>query len=73
MAEGSAAGLALIEAIKDDPSLKDYHLLFGVRGDLLSRLERHSEAAAEFRREAATRNVRERDYMLERAEAAEQL
>lgn len=73
MAEGPAAGLALIEAIKDDPSLKDYHLLFGVRGDLLSRLERHGEAAVEFRRAAAaTRNARERDYMLERAEAAEQ-
>tara|TARA_R110002124_G_scaffold114535_18_gene269357 strand:+ start:12290 stop:13615 length:1326 start_codon:yes stop_codon:yes gene_type:complete len=71
MATGPAEGLALIDAIKDDPSLKDYHLLFGVRGDLLNRLERYEEAAAEFRRAAAaTRNGRERDYMLERARVA---
>ena len=73
MAEGPAAGLALVDAIRDDPALADYHLLFGVRGDMLSRLGRQAEAAAEFTRAAAlTRNARERDYLLGRAAAAEQ-
>ncbi|WP_193334720.1 RNA polymerase sigma factor [Devosia beringensis] len=72
MAEGPAAGLALVDAIRDDPALADYHLLFGVRGDMLSRLGRQAEAAAEFTRAAAlTRNARERDYLLGRAAAAE--
>ena len=73
MAEGPAAGLVLVDAIRDDPALADYHLLFGVRGDMLSRLGRQEEAAAEFRRAAGlTRNARERDYLLGRALAAEQ-
>ncbi|HLV82748.1 MAG TPA: sigma-70 family RNA polymerase sigma factor [Devosia sp.] len=73
MAEGPAVALVLIEAIKDDPTLKDYHLLFSVRGDMLSRLGRQEEAAAAFRRAAQlTRNGRERAYLLGRAEAAEQ-
>jgi len=73
MADGPAAGLMLVDAIRNDPALADYHLLFGVRGDMLSRLGRQAEAAAEFRRAAAlTRNARERDYLLGRAAAAEQ-
>ncbi|WP_449508975.1 RNA polymerase sigma factor [Devosia sp.] len=72
MAQGPAAALPLIDAIKRDGVLKDYHLLYGVRGDILGRLERHDEAAAEFRRAATlTRNGRERAYLLARAEAAE--
>jgi predicted RNA polymerase sigma factor len=39
-----------------------------VRGDLLARLGRFDEAAAEFKRAAAlTRNARERELMLARA------
>lgn len=69
MAEGPAAGLSLIDAIRDDPALKNYHLLYGVRGDLLSKLGRHTEAMLEFRRAAdLTRNERERAYLLGRAE-----
>lgn len=69
MAEGPAAGLRLIDAIRDDPALKNYHLLYGVRGDLLSKLGRHTEAMLEFRRAAdLTRNERERAYLLGRAE-----
>jgi RNA polymerase sigma factor (sigma-70 family) len=70
MAQGPAAGLALVDAIKDDPALRNYHLLFGIRGDLLSKLGRHTEAMLEFRRAAElTRNERERAYLIGRAEA----
>ena len=63
----------LVDAIMADPALADYHLLFGVRGDMLSRLGRHEEAAAEFRRAATlTLNARERDYLLARAATADQ-
>jgi RNA polymerase sigma factor (sigma-70 family) len=69
MAEGPAAALVLIDAIKDDPALKNYHLLYGVRGDLLSKLGRHTEAMLEFRKAAElTRNEREKTYLLSRAE-----
>ena len=69
MAEGPAAALALIDTIKDDPALRNYHLLFGVRGDMLSKLGRHTEAMLEFRRAAElTRNEREKAYLLGRAE-----
>ena len=69
MAEGPAAALRLIDQIKDEPALKNYHLLYGVRGDLLSKLGRHTEAMLEFRRAAElTRNEREKAYLLGRAE-----
>ncbi|MFE2184814.1 RNA polymerase sigma factor [Streptomyces sp. NPDC059455] len=68
MAEGPAAGLKLVEALAEEPALKDYHLLPSVRGDLLERLGRHAEARAEFARAAAlTRNARERTLLLKRA------
>ena len=70
MAESPAAGLAIIDAIADDPVLKSYHLLPSVRGDLLRKLGRVSEARAEFERAAAlTQNTRERDLLLARAAA----
>jgi RNA polymerase sigma-70 factor (ECF subfamily) len=65
---GPEAGLELIEAIADEPSLRGYHLLPSVRGDLLAKLGRGDEAAAEFRRAAAlTENGRERELLLKRA------
>jgi RNA polymerase sigma factor (sigma-70 family) len=68
MAFGAQRGLDLVDAIKGDPSLQAYHLLPGVRGDLLVKLGRFDEARAEFERAAAlTRNERERDLLLERA------
>ncbi|MGP3943374.1 RNA polymerase sigma factor [Streptomyces sp. 6N106] len=68
MAEGPAAGLKLVEALAEEPALKDYHLLPSVRGDLLERLGRHEEARAEFARAAdLTRNARERALLLERS------
>ncbi|WP_344535458.1 RNA polymerase sigma factor [Streptomyces albiaxialis] len=68
MAEGPDAGLPLVDALADEPALKDYHLLPSVRGDLLARLGRREEARAEFVRAAElTRNARERGLLLERA------
>ena len=70
MASGPAAGLELVDALKDDPALKNYHLLPSVRGDLLKKLGRLDEAKQEFARAASmTRNTRERDLLLERARA----
>jgi RNA polymerase sigma factor (sigma-70 family) len=68
MAAGPAAGLEIVEALALEPSLKAYHLLPSVRGDLLVRLGRLAEAKPEFERAAAmTRNSREREVLLRRA------
>jgi RNA polymerase sigma factor (sigma-70 family) len=70
MAEGPAAGLAAVDALKTESALKDYHLLPSVRGDLLAKLGRMDEARAEFKRAAKlTRNERERELLLARAKA----
>jgi predicted RNA polymerase sigma factor len=66
MAFGPAAGLELADALISEPSLKNYHLLPSVRGDLLVKLGRLDEARAEFERAASlTRNARERELLLE--------
>ena len=71
MAQGPAAGLALVDALVDEPALRDYHLLPSVRGDLLERLSRREEACAEFERAASmARNARERELLLERVARA---
>jgi RNA polymerase sigma-70 factor (ECF subfamily) len=68
MAEGPAAGLDLVDQLAESPTLKNYHLLPTVRGDLLARLGRHDEAAAEFERAAGmTQNSTERAVLLTRA------
>jgi RNA polymerase sigma factor (sigma-70 family) len=70
MALGPAAGLAIVDDLKSDPSLKSYHLLPSVRADLLFKLGRFDEARADFERAAVlTRNARERDLLLSRAAA----
>jgi RNA polymerase sigma factor (sigma-70 family) len=70
MASGPVAGLELVDALRDDPALRDYHLLPSVRGDLLQKLGRLEEASIEFRRAASmTHNARERHLLLERARA----
>jgi RNA polymerase sigma factor (sigma-70 family) len=67
-ADGPAAGLKLVDALRSEPVLADYHLLPSVRGDLLAKLGRHAEARSEFERAASlTRNARERALLLERA------
>ncbi|MFF5264798.1 RNA polymerase sigma factor [Actinomadura viridis] len=71
MARGPAEALGIVDALAEEPSLKRYHLLPSVRGDLLFRLGRFGEARAEFERAAAlTRNAPERALLLERAEAS---
>ena len=68
MAEGPAAGLALIDQLTDRPELSSYHLLPSVRGDLLVKLGRGAEARHEFERAAGlTQNERERAFLLARA------
>jgi len=52
MAFGPEAGLEVIDALAAEPALKEYHLLPGVRGDLLAKLGRHDEAREEFVRAA---------------------
>jgi RNA polymerase sigma-70 factor (ECF subfamily) len=70
MAYGPAAGLAVVDALASEPSLRNYHLLPSVRGDLLAKLGRLDEARAELERAASlTRNARERELLLERAAA----
>jgi RNA polymerase sigma-70 factor (ECF subfamily) len=72
MAFGPQAGLELVDALNDEPALKNYHLLPSVRGNLLSKLGRFGEARAEFEIAAAlTRNARERNLLLERARACD--
>jgi RNA polymerase sigma factor (sigma-70 family) len=67
-AEGPAEALPLVEALLDEPSLSGYHLVAGVRGDLLARLGRAADARAEFERAAEmTDNEVERAVMLRRA------
>jgi predicted RNA polymerase sigma factor len=71
MLMGPAAGLEIIDALAKEPTLKTYHLLPSVRGDLLAKIGRHKEARAEFERAAGlTENVRERDLLLARAATA---
>ena len=68
MAFGPEAALPLVEALMQEPSMKQYHLLPSVRGDLLFKLGRRAEARTEFERAAAlTRNAREREFLLGRA------
>jgi predicted RNA polymerase sigma factor len=70
MASGPQAGLDAVDRLRSEPALEQYHLLPGVRGDLLEKLGRHDEARKEFERAAAlTRNARERDVLLGRARA----
>lgn len=70
MAFGPAAGLEIVEALKAEPSLRGYHLLPSVRADFLAKLGRRDEARAEFEAAAAlTRNAREREFLLSRAQA----
>ncbi|MHB8572664.1 MAG: RNA polymerase sigma factor [Candidatus Dormibacteria bacterium] len=68
MAFGPEAGLDLVDALRDEPVLRGYHPLHGVRAELLARLGRDAEAREAFERAASiTRNLRERRLLLQRA------
>ena len=71
MAEGPAVALAIVEGLAGEPALKNYHLLESVRGDLLRKLGRFSEARAAFENAAALAgNSRERELLRRRAAEA---
>src|SRR5690606_13526849 len=71
MHAGPGDALALVDALAQDAALRGYHLLPAVRGDLLHRLGRGGEAREEFLRAAGmTRNARERELLLARADGA---
>lgn len=72
MAEGPAAGLAIVDGIRSNPALRRYQWLPSVRGDLLAKLGRRAEARAEFLQAAELAgNGRERELLLARAAAME--
>ena len=67
MAQGPDAGLAALDALDPGSALTGYHLLHSVRGDLLLKLGRFSEAREEIERAIAmTENRREQDLLSER-------
>lgn len=68
MVFGPDAGLEILDGLADEPSLASYHLLPAVRGDLLERAGRHSEASAAFHRAAElAQKSREKSVLLARA------
>ncbi|HZI57553.1 MAG TPA: RNA polymerase sigma factor, partial [Verrucomicrobiae bacterium] len=75
MAQGPAAGLDALDAIATpaaDSALAGYHLLHSVRGDLLMKIGRFSEARAEIERAIAmTQNLREQELLTERLKQIE--
>jgi RNA polymerase sigma factor (sigma-70 family) len=75
MAQGPAAGLDALDAIASlaaDAALAGYHLFHSVRGDLLTKLGRFTEARAEIQRAITmTQNLRERELLTERLKQIE--
>lgn len=70
MAEGAAAALPLVEALRGMSALANYHLLPAVHGDLLEKLGRRAEARTAFLQAAALAgNAREQALLHRRAEA----
>jgi RNA polymerase sigma-70 factor, ECF subfamily len=72
MAYGPSAALEIVDALRNESRLREYHLLPSVRGDLLERLGRFDEARAEFSHAASlASNARERSLLLERMAACD--
>jgi RNA polymerase sigma factor (sigma-70 family) len=68
MAEGPELALAIVDRLMNEPTLKGYHLLPSVRGDLLQKLGRFEEAQASFELAATLAgNKREHDLLRRRA------
>jgi predicted RNA polymerase sigma factor len=67
MAQGPAAGLDALDSLAAGSALAGYHLLPSVRGDLLMKMGRFTEAHEEIQRAMAmTQNLREQELLLER-------
>ena len=65
---GRRLRLELVDGLRGDPALREYHLLPSVRGDLLKKLGGEARRGQEFELAASiTRNARERNLLLERA------
>ena len=75
MAQGPAAGLDALDAMDRlgaDSALANYHLLPSVRGDLLMKMGRFTEAREEIQRAIAmTQNLREQELLMERLKQIE--
>ena len=72
MAFGPEAGLRLVDEIAGAAALRNYAPLSAARGDFLFRAGRLAEARVEFESAATlTRNVRERAFLLARADACD--
>jgi RNA polymerase sigma factor (sigma-70 family) len=72
MAYGPSVALEIVDALRNESRLREYHLLPSVRGDLLERLGRLDEARAEFSHAASLAgNARERSLLLERMAACD--
>jgi RNA polymerase sigma factor (sigma-70 family) len=66
MAEGPEAALEIVERLAQEPTLKAYHLLGSVRGDLLHKLGRFAEARVAFEAAAALAGNRREQELLKR-------
>ncbi len=75
MAQGPAAGLDALDAIATLPAdsvLTGYHLLHSVRGDLLTKMGRFTEAREEIQRAITmTQNLREQELLTEKLKQIE--
>ncbi|HEY9096531.1 MAG TPA: RNA polymerase subunit sigma-24, partial [Hydrogenophaga sp.] len=70
--EGPAAGLAILDTLRDDKALQNYPWLPAVQGDLLEKLGRQAQARDAFLRAAdLTRNEPEKRWLMQRAQAAQ--
>jgi predicted RNA polymerase sigma factor len=73
-AQGPAAALPLVDVLHQTGQLRDYGLLYAVRGDLLEQLGQRDEACADFERAATlASNARDRVLMLGRADTCKSL
>jgi predicted RNA polymerase sigma factor len=73
MAFGPAAGLEIVDPLRDEPAMREYYLLPAVRADFLAKLGRSAEAREELERAAGlTRNARERALLMQRANTLKQ-
>ncbi|HEX4022747.1 MAG TPA: RNA polymerase sigma factor [Acidobacteriaceae bacterium] len=71
MAQGPAAGLHALDALDPGATLAGYHLLPSVRGDLLMKLGRFTEAREELQHAIAmTDNVREQNLLSKKLKQA---
>lgn len=75
MAQGPAAGLDALDAaarLADESALADYHLFPSVRGDLLMKMGKSTEARREIQRALAmTRNLREQELLANKLQQIE--